>query len=161
MLINDKSTVNVAKKTISYQGKQFYLQDKEMQLLLLLLERRGEIVKKEMLISRLWPNAKFDRTDNLIQLVYRVRQVLRKVELHNYLLTERNAGYIFVNETAIDMANNIHPSLADACKNLLNQQITLTAGNINRPVRFLTILMMIAMQMIIITALFYFIACFG
>jgi DNA-binding winged helix-turn-helix (wHTH) protein/tetratricopeptide (TPR) repeat protein/TolB-like protein len=71
---------------------------KALSILLILLERRGEVVDKEELISRIWPDT-FVTEANLTQNVSALRKALgEKANDHRYVVTVPGRGYSFVAE---------------------------------------------------------------
>ena len=69
-----------------------------MEVLLLLIERRGELVTREEIVERIWGKGVFLDTDNSINgAVSRIRQVLRdKSEQPRFVQTVTGKGYRFV-----------------------------------------------------------------
>ena len=69
---------------------------KAVQLLLALIERRGELVTKEALLDAVWPE-RGATTNNVSQHVFMLRQALEdSAESHRYVLTVPRSGYRFV-----------------------------------------------------------------
>ncbi len=69
-----------------------------MQLLLFLLERRGELVTREQIVERIWGEGVFLDTDNSINgAVSKIRQVLRdNAEQPRFVQTVTGKGYRFI-----------------------------------------------------------------
>ena len=69
-----------------------------MELLLLLVERRGELVTREQIVQRIWGKDVFLDTDNSINAaISRIRQVLRDdAEQPHFIQTVTGKGYRFV-----------------------------------------------------------------
>ena len=69
-----------------------------MELLLLLIERRGELVTREQIVERIWGKGIFLDTDNSINAaVSRIRQVLRDdAEQPRFVQTVTGKGYRFI-----------------------------------------------------------------
>ena len=69
-----------------------------MQLLLLLVERRGELVSREEIVERIWGKGVFLDTDNSINgAISRIRQVLRDdPEQPRFVQTVTGKGYRFI-----------------------------------------------------------------
>jgi TolB-like protein/DNA-binding winged helix-turn-helix (wHTH) protein/Tfp pilus assembly protein PilF len=69
-----------------------------MELLLLLVERRGELVTREQIVERIWGKGIFLDTDNSINgAISRIRQVLRDdVEQPRFVQTVTGKGYRFI-----------------------------------------------------------------
>lgn len=71
---------------------------KSLSILLILLEKRGEVVEKEELLSRIWPDT-FVTEANLTQNVSALRKALgEKANDHRYVVTTPGRGYSFVAE---------------------------------------------------------------
>jgi TolB-like protein/DNA-binding winged helix-turn-helix (wHTH) protein/Tfp pilus assembly protein PilF len=83
-----------------------------MELLLLLVERRGELVTREQIVERVWGKGVFLDTDNSINgAISRIRQVLRDdAEQPRFVQTVTGKGYRFIapvvegNPAAVDTA---------------------------------------------------------
>ena len=69
-----------------------------LEILILLLERRGEIVSREEIVARVWGNDVFLDTDNSIRgAIRKVRQVLRDdPETPRFIQTMTGRGYRFI-----------------------------------------------------------------
>jgi DNA-binding winged helix-turn-helix (wHTH) protein len=72
------------------------LSPKAFQILLLLLQNRHRVVKKEELISTIWPDSYVEES-NLAQNVFMLRKALREQKNeHAYIMTIPGTGYRFV-----------------------------------------------------------------
>src|SRR6266436_8606330 len=80
------------------QGSRVKLQEQPFQVLLLLLERRGEVVTREELTKRLWPDNTFvDFDRGLNKAINRLREVLRdSAEKPRFIETLPQRGYRFI-----------------------------------------------------------------
>src|SRR5262249_38378948 len=69
-----------------------------MELLLFLVERRGELVTREQIVERIWGKGVFLDTDNSINgAISRIRQLLRDdPEKPRYVQTVTGKGYRFI-----------------------------------------------------------------
>jgi TolB-like protein/DNA-binding winged helix-turn-helix (wHTH) protein/Flp pilus assembly protein TadD len=69
-----------------------------MELLLLLVERRGELITREQIVERIWGKGVFLDTDNSINgAISKIRQVLRDdAEKPRYVQTVSGRGYRFI-----------------------------------------------------------------
>src|SRR5271169_5136731 len=69
-----------------------------MELLLLLVERRGELVTRDQIVDRIWGKGVFLDTDNSINgAISKIRQVLRDdAEQPRYVQTVTGRGYRFI-----------------------------------------------------------------
>ena len=89
-------TLDPAKRLLLRGVEPVPLQPKAFDTLLLLVDRRGEMLAKEELISRLWPDS-FVEESNLSQTVYVLRKALGRDEAGSeYIKTVPKRGYQFV-----------------------------------------------------------------
>lgn len=78
-------------------GRALKLQEKPFQLLTALLEQPGEVVTKEELQERLWPDVAVDADAGLGEAVYRLRQALDdSAHAPRYVQTVPKRGYRFI-----------------------------------------------------------------
>ncbi|WP_439369669.1 winged helix-turn-helix domain-containing protein [Bradyrhizobium sp. DASA03120] len=67
-----------------------------MEILIVLLERRGELVSKQELIARVWPNV-FVAPNNLTVHMSALRRAIRDGhETNRFIINIRGRGYSFV-----------------------------------------------------------------
>jgi eukaryotic-like serine/threonine-protein kinase len=79
-------------------GEQVPLTPKAFSILMVLLENRGEIVEKEVLIRRVWPDT-YVTEANLTQNISALRKALgERANDHRYVVTVPGLGYSFVAE---------------------------------------------------------------
>lgn len=68
---------------------------KELQLLFILVANAGRVVRREILIERIWPSGKTSKK-NLDVHIRRIRQRIEPEPEHpRYIRTARGIGYIF------------------------------------------------------------------
>jgi TolB-like protein/DNA-binding winged helix-turn-helix (wHTH) protein/Flp pilus assembly protein TadD len=79
-----------------------------LEILILLLERRGEIVSRDEIVARIWGNNVFLDTDNSIRgAIRKVRQVLKDdPETPRFIQTVTGRGYRFI--AAIVLSEEVH-----------------------------------------------------
>src|SRR5260370_20033219 len=79
-------------------GRVLKLERIPLEILILLLERRGEIVSREEIVARIWGNDVFLDTDNSIRgAIRKVRQVLKDdPETPRFIETVTGRGYRFI-----------------------------------------------------------------
>src|SRR6185437_6444070 len=77
-------------------GKMVPLSPKVFETLIFLIEHRGSVVKKDDIMSRVWPDT-FVEESNLAQNIFLLRKALgeEKTE-HRYIITIPGVGYRFV-----------------------------------------------------------------
>src|SRR6516162_8498305 len=97
------------------QGEQMRLQDQPFRMLVLLLERAGEVVTREELRDRLWPQQTFVEFDNGLNVaVKKVRDALGDdAENPRFVETVPRRGYRFiapVSSTTLDIIADVAAS---------------------------------------------------
>src|SRR4030095_13235928 len=92
-------------------GTRIRLQPKPMQILCALLERPGEIVTRDELKARLWPDDTFvDFESGLNTAVNRLRLALGDSAEHpQYIETEARSGYRFIGATEPKLQSALSP----------------------------------------------------
>ena len=90
--------------TLARNGIRVKLQDLPCRLLLMLVERAGEIVTREEVRQRLWPENTFVELDNSLGVAIRkVRESLNdNAEASNYVATIPRRGYRFVAPVTVE-----------------------------------------------------------
>ena len=88
--------LDVAKQRLSRDGVPVALTAKLFETLLVLIESDGELIEKETLIERVWPD-RFVEEGNLTQNISVLRKVLgESAEARDYIVTVPRRGYRFV-----------------------------------------------------------------
>src|SRR5262245_2016128 len=91
----DRFRLDAAHLMLYENERPVALAPKVVETLVALIERRGEVVGKNELMSRLWGDA-FVEESNLTQNIYRLRKVLGKGEDGQYLVESfKRRGYRF------------------------------------------------------------------
>jgi eukaryotic-like serine/threonine-protein kinase len=94
----DGFRVDPVRRRLLKGGEQVPLTPKAFSILLALLENRGQVVEKEELIRRIWPDT-FVTEANLTQNVSSLRKALgERANDHRYVVTVPGRGYSFVAE---------------------------------------------------------------
>lgn len=94
----DVFRVDPVRRRLLRSGEQVPLTPKAFSILLVLLEYRGEVVEKEALIRRVWPDT-YVTEANLTQNISALRKALReRANDHRYVVTVPGLGYSFVAE---------------------------------------------------------------
>src|SRR5580698_3803808 len=93
------------------------------QLLVLLIHANGDVIDKETIAARIWPDTAVS-DGNLSQHMYMLRQLLdERASDRTYLMTVRGKGYRFVAPVSVVAPKLIETTLralADPVDNLLN-----------------------------------------
>ncbi|HEV8579653.1 MAG TPA: tetratricopeptide repeat protein [Thermoanaerobaculia bacterium] len=94
----DAFRVDPVRRRLLRSGEQVPLTPKAFSILMVLLENRGEVVEKEALIRRVWPDA-YVTEANLTQNISALRKALgERANDHRYVVTVPGLGYSFVAE---------------------------------------------------------------
>lgn len=104
-----------------YRGREsISLHERAFQLLLLLIEAAGDIVSKETLATKIWPDSTV--TDgNLTQHIYLLRQTLgERAKDRSYIMNVPGKGYRFaapvVVTTAVAPSDPVEPQVSDTAR---------------------------------------------
>jgi DNA-binding winged helix-turn-helix (wHTH) protein/tetratricopeptide (TPR) repeat protein/TolB-like protein len=101
----DGFLVDPVRRRLLRGGAPVPVTPKALSILLILLERRGEVVDKDELIRRIWPET-FVTEANLTQNVSALRKVLgERANDHRYVVTAPGHGYSFVADV-VEVAEN-------------------------------------------------------
>ena len=94
----DAFRVDPVRRRLFRAGEQVPLTPKAFSILMVLLESRGEVVEKEALIRRVWPDT-YVTEANLTQNISALRKALgERANDHRYVVTVPGFGYSFVAE---------------------------------------------------------------
>lgn len=80
--------------TLFRKGKQLHIPPKELAVLSLLLETAGELITKETLLSRVWPD-EIASDESLTRCIYTLRRILKEDREYRYIDTIYGKGYRF------------------------------------------------------------------
>ena len=86
--------LNVSDATLSYNGDKIDLTKNEYRILLTLLENKGKVVSRELLMNRLWETDSYVDENTLTVNVSRLRKKLEKSGLADFIETKSGMGYI-------------------------------------------------------------------
>ena len=106
--------VNPASGELLRQGVRVKLQEQPFRLLVLLLERPGEVVTREELRGQLWPEDTFVEFDNSLNVAVRkLREALRdSPETPRFVETIPRRGYRFVAEVTADATESSESAIS-------------------------------------------------
>jgi TolB-like protein/DNA-binding winged helix-turn-helix (wHTH) protein len=92
----DRFRVDVRRRRLLHDGALVPIKPKALETLLVLIERRGRVVEKDELMSRLWPDTVVEEA-NLTQNIFVVRKALGEVPgEQRFIATVARRGYRFV-----------------------------------------------------------------
>lgn len=84
--------------SLAYEGKRVELTKNEFRILQTLLENRGKIVSRDMLMNRLWQDDCYVAENTLTVNVGRLRKKLEEEGISNIIKTKPGNGYIIEEE---------------------------------------------------------------
>ena len=88
------AVLNVSDGTLTAGGQRLELTRNELRILQMLLERKGQIVSREALMTRLWESDSFVDENTLTVNVGRLRRKLEAAGLPDLIRTRKGEGYL-------------------------------------------------------------------
>ncbi len=88
--------VNTAKGSLSYGNDELILTKNEMIIFQLLLDRQGQIVSRDDLMTALWDNEEYINDNALTVNISRLRSKLSDFGCENAIETRKKQGYILI-----------------------------------------------------------------
>lgn len=95
-LIYNNFKINLSNATISLEDKEIELTKNEIKILSCLIENKGSIVSREMLMEYLWKSDYFVDDSTLTVNITRLRRKLEGIGIKDAIETRRGLGYIMV-----------------------------------------------------------------
>jgi TolB-like protein/DNA-binding winged helix-turn-helix (wHTH) protein/Flp pilus assembly protein TadD len=106
--------VDLRNGELTKQGKRLRLQEQPFQLLAMLLERPGELVTREEVRNRLWPQTIVDFDHGLNKAISKIRDALGdSAESPRFIETVARRGYRFLADVAVVRNARPAPALGD------------------------------------------------
>ena len=94
-LIEHKGTVlNTSDATLIYKNEKIDLTKNEYKILQILMENKGKIISRDILMTKLWENESFVDENTLTVNITRLRKKLEKSDLINFITTKKGLGYL-------------------------------------------------------------------
>ena len=88
--------LNLSNATITYNEKEIELTKNEVKILSYLINHKGEIVSRELLMEYLWSTEYFVDDSTLTVNITRLRKKLAEIGIENVIETRRGLGYIIL-----------------------------------------------------------------
>lgn len=79
--------------TVTYNGNKTDLTRNELKILQTLLENKGKIVTRDMLMTKIWENDDYIDENTLSVNVNRLRKKLAEMGLNDLITTKKGMGY--------------------------------------------------------------------
>ena len=92
------AVLNTADASLTYQGKRLELTKNDYRILQTLLERKGKVVSRDLLMQRLWETDCFVDENTLTVNVTRLRKKLEAAGLNDFIVTRKGMGYLIPEE---------------------------------------------------------------
>jgi DNA-binding winged helix-turn-helix (wHTH) protein len=103
--------LDAIKRLLLREGEAVPLKPKVFETLLALVEHRGEVMRKDELMRRVWPDTTVEE-GNLSVNIFALRRALgEKPEEHHYIVTVPGRGYSFVAELSIVTNDGDHAAV--------------------------------------------------
>jgi DNA-binding winged helix-turn-helix (wHTH) protein/tetratricopeptide (TPR) repeat protein len=111
--------------TLVHRGHKVRLQDQPLRLLVLLVERAGEVVTREEIQARLWPENTYVEFDKSLRVaISKVREALRdSADRPSYIETVPRRGYRFIAPVTVTGVNSLSSSALEAALSEPNAQV--------------------------------------
>ena len=88
------AVLDPAAATLIYEGEKLELTKNDHRILLTLLEHKGEVVSRDLLMERLWETDSFVDENTLTVNVARLRKKLAAIGLPDFIATKKGMGYM-------------------------------------------------------------------
>lgn len=86
--------LNISDATLSFNGEKIDLTKNEYRILLTLLENKGKVVSRDLLMNKLWETDSYVDENTLTVNVSRLRKKLERAGLSDFIETKSGMGYI-------------------------------------------------------------------
>ena len=88
------AVLNLADASLSYQGERIELTKNDYRILQTLMERKGKVVSRDILMQRLWETDSFVDENTLTVNITRLRKKLADAGLTDFIVTKKGMGYL-------------------------------------------------------------------
>ena len=86
--------LNTSDATLMYQGERIELTKNDSRILQILMENKGNVVSRDMLMTRLWETDSYVDENTLTVNMARLRKKLEQAGLKNFITTKKGIGYL-------------------------------------------------------------------
>ena len=94
LLAHRGALLNTADLSLTYRGERTDLSKNEYRILQTLIENKGKVVGRDMLMQRLWETDSFVDENTLTVNIARLRKKLETAGLHDFIATKKGLGYL-------------------------------------------------------------------
>lgn len=85
--------LNLTEATLLYQNKKLELTKNELKILQILVENKDIVVKRDVIMTRLWENDSYIDENTLSVNINRLRKKLEEFGLKEWIVTKKGIGY--------------------------------------------------------------------
>jgi len=86
--------LNINDNSLTYDGEKIELTKNEFKILNILMENKGRIVRRDVLMNRLWETDSYVDENTLTVNITRLRKKLETAGLESFISTKKGVGYI-------------------------------------------------------------------
>ena len=86
--------LNTSDATLMYEGERIELTKNDYRILQILMENKGNVVSRDMLMTRLWETDSYVDENTLTVNMARLRKKLEQAGLKNFITTKKGIGYL-------------------------------------------------------------------
>ena len=94
LLEHKGAILNTSDSTLTFNGKKLELSKNDYKILHILLENKGKMVSRDMMMARLWETDDFIDDNTLTVNINRLRKKLAEIGLNDMIKTKKGMGYL-------------------------------------------------------------------
>ena len=94
VLAHRGALLNTSDASLTYDGRRIDLTKNDYRILLTLMENRGKVVSREVLMEKLWETDCFVDENTLTVNIARLRKKLESAGLSDFIVTKKGMGYL-------------------------------------------------------------------
>ena len=94
LLEHKGAILNTSDSTLTFNGKKLELTKNDYKILHILLENKGKIVSRDLMMERLWETDDFIDDNTLTVNINRLRKKLAELGLNDMIKTKKGMGYL-------------------------------------------------------------------
>lgn len=85
--------LNLTETTLIYQNEKLELTKNELKILQILMENKDMVIKRDVIMTRLWENDSYVDENTLSVNINRLRKKLESIGLKEFIITKKGIGY--------------------------------------------------------------------